>query len=75
MLAVEDDRLRRCSKSSCCDDAKKAMQKVRFLQNNVVSENGEAWCKEGWRTYCKKKRSCPDVNYVNDPRGDSLWIQ
>jgi hypothetical protein len=31
MLAVEDDRLRRCSKSSCCDDAKKAMQKVRVL--------------------------------------------
>jgi len=42
MLAVEDERLRRCSKSSCCDDAKKAMQKSRISGNDVVSENGEA---------------------------------
>ena len=38
MLAAEDERLRRCSKSSCCDDAKKAMQKVRFLQIMWLAE-------------------------------------
>jgi hypothetical protein len=42
MLAVEDERLRRCSKSSCCEDAKKAMQKIKISANNVVSEDGEA---------------------------------